>query len=81
MRTVTAYEAKMEFSELLKAAAEGETITITKHGVPVAMLVPHADAHPDPGQLIEEWRRYRKEQNITLGDGVTIRGLIDKGRV
>lgn len=82
MRTVTAYEAKKEFAELLEAAAEGETITITKHGVPVAMLVPHAEAQrPDPGQLIEEWERYRKEQNITLGDGVTIRELIEEGRV
>jgi prevent-host-death family protein len=35
-----AYEAKTHFSELLERAAAGEQITITRHGVPVARLVP-----------------------------------------
>jgi prevent-host-death family protein len=33
-------EAKAQFSKLLRRAAAGEEITITKWGVPVARLVP-----------------------------------------
>ena len=37
---VGAYEAKTHFSELLERVAAGEQITITRHGAPVARLVP-----------------------------------------
>ncbi|MFO1019636.1 MAG: type II toxin-antitoxin system prevent-host-death family antitoxin [Planctomycetales bacterium] len=37
---VGAYDAKTRFSELLDRAAGGEEITITKHGTPVARLIP-----------------------------------------
>ncbi len=38
--SVGAYEAKTHFSELLEKVEAGEEITITKHGTPVARLVP-----------------------------------------
>ena len=37
---VGAYEARTHFSELLEKVESGEEITITKHGTPVARLVP-----------------------------------------
>ena len=40
MVEVGAYEAKTHLSSLLDRVAQGETITITKHGVPVAELRP-----------------------------------------
>ncbi len=81
MKTVGAYEAKTHLPRLLDEVAAGETITITKHGRPVAQLVPPADARrPDVGKIIEEWREYRKKHNITLGDDLTIRDLIEEGR-
>jgi prevent-host-death family protein len=40
MKTVGAYEAKTHLPKLLERVAEGEKITITKHGVPVATLQP-----------------------------------------
>nr|MBA3415913.1 type II toxin-antitoxin system prevent-host-death family antitoxin [Chloroflexia bacterium] len=56
MKSVGAYEAKTHLARLLAEVAEGETITITKHGTPVAQLVPPPNARrPDVGQLIEEW--------------------------
>jgi len=39
MKTVAVFEAKNRFSELLAAVAQGEEITITRHGSPVARLV------------------------------------------
>ena len=80
MQVVGAYEAKTHLSRLLDEVAKGETITITRHGVPVAMLVPPPDKkREDVARLIEEWRRYRREQNITLG-GLSIREMIEEGR-
>ena len=38
--SVSAYDAKMHLSELLEKVEAGEEITITKHGAPVAKLVP-----------------------------------------
>jgi prevent-host-death family protein len=38
--TIGAFEAKTHLSKLLDRAEAGETITITKHGRPVARLVP-----------------------------------------
>jgi prevent-host-death family protein len=50
MMTVGAYEAKTRFSELLVDVANGETVVVTKHGVPVAHIVlvgkSFADATP-----------------------------------
>ncbi|HEY5607677.1 MAG TPA: type II toxin-antitoxin system prevent-host-death family antitoxin [Alphaproteobacteria bacterium] len=40
MDTVGAFEAKTHFASLLERVAKGETITITKHGHPIAKLVP-----------------------------------------
>lgn len=39
MKTVAVFEAKNRFSELLAAVTQGEEITITRHGSPVARLV------------------------------------------
>lgn len=81
MKTVGSYEAKTHLPRLLAEVAAGETITITKHGRPVAQLVPPPDApRPDVGKAIAEWEEYRDSRNITLGDDLTIRDLIEEGR-
>ena len=40
MIKVGSYHAKTHLPRLLKRVARGERITITRHGAPVAMLVP-----------------------------------------
>jgi prevent-host-death family protein len=42
-RTVSAAEAKMHFSDHLRSSERGESIVITRHGKPVAALVPAHD--------------------------------------
>ena len=78
MKTVGSYEAKTHLPKLLDEVAAGQTITITKHGVPVAMLVP-ADGgkHPNARQVIEQIKRLRKGRKL---GGVSIRELIAGGR-
>jgi prevent-host-death family protein len=40
MKTVQIREAKARFSALVDAASHGQPTTITRHGAPVAVLVP-----------------------------------------
>jgi len=40
MSTVTAFEAKTRFGDLLERVARGEEIVITRHEKPVARLIP-----------------------------------------
>jgi prevent-host-death family protein len=46
MKSIGVFEAKMHFSELLDTVSRGERITITRHGVPTALLVPVSEAAP-----------------------------------
>ena len=79
MKTVGAFEAKTRLSQLLDQVERGETVTITRHGEPVAQLVPAKPARdPRTGeQILAEMKRIR--EGITLG-GITIRQLIEEGR-
>lgn len=40
MATITAFEAKTRFGELLERVSRGEEIVITKHDKPVARIIP-----------------------------------------
>ena len=51
VRTMTATTAKAHFLRLLDEAAAGEEIEITRHGRPVARLVPPAGARIPKGML------------------------------
>jgi len=78
MSTVGLFDAKTHLSALVERVAHGEEITITKHGVPVAVLVPAVDRRrKDPRKIAERLRALR--QGVRL-EGVTIRQLIEQGR-
>jgi len=83
MKVIEADEAEAKFRELLAEVEDGETITIVDEGSPIARLVP-IPSGPQPGpevaKAIDDWIKYREEQNITLGDDLTIRDLIEEGR-
>jgi prevent-host-death family protein len=78
MDTVGAYEAKTQLSKLLERVMKGERITITKHGVPVAVLQP-----PDSGKsediktVISEILKFRERHSLK---GHSLKDLIEEGR-
>ena len=79
MEEVGAYEAKTHLPKLLERVAEGYRITITKHGVPVAILQPHdPEKSVDVENVITQLRDFR--ENNTL-DGISIREMIEEGRL
>ena len=78
MKTVGAYEAKTHLPKLLERVTKGELITITKHGVPVAVLQPPPSAKKsDPQEVIAEMREFRKKLKLK---GLSIRDMIEEGR-
>ena len=76
--TVGSFEAKTHLAALLARVARGERITITRHGVPVALLVPvSAPNEEDRERAIEQLKQFGKGR--TLGS-ISIRKLIEEGR-
>jgi prevent-host-death family protein len=77
--TVGAYEAKTHLSELLEKVEAGEEITITKHGAPVAKLVP-VKKEVRPEERVAAIDRIQKlAAGLCLG-GLKVKDLIREGR-
>lgn len=77
--TVGVYDAKTRFTKLLTQVEKGESVTITRHGKPIAKIIP---AEERDQALVEEavkdLRTFSKGRK--LGNDLTIRELIDEGR-
>jgi len=76
---VGVYDLKTHLSEVLALVQEGRHVTVTRHGKPIAVLVPPPAAavelRRDAIARILEGRRGR-----TLPEGSSIRDLIEQGR-
>jgi prevent-host-death family protein len=84
MATVTAFEAKTRFGELLERVSNGEEVVITRHDKPVARLVPEgARRHDEVRRSVEGLRdlqqRIRRRSKAKLTDR-DVRAAIDQGR-
>ncbi len=78
MATVGAYEAKTHLSGLLNRVAKGEIITITKHGVPVAVLQqPEITKKSIPQDVIADLKKFRENHSL---DGFSLKEMIEEGR-
>ncbi len=75
MESIGTYEAKTNLAKLLERVSKGEQFTITKHGVPIAVLqAPVSARKMIPKKAIQEIRLFRERH--LLGSG-TIRGMIE----
>lgn len=78
MVTIGSFNAKTHLPALLDRVAKGETIQITKRGVPVARLVPIlSNKNQTPQEAARQILEMRK--GITLGH-MSLRHLINEGR-
>jgi prevent-host-death family protein len=77
MKTVGVYEAKTHLPRLLDEVSEGTSVVITRHGKPVARLVPIEPAKRSVEEVIESIRRNRKGVRL---NGVPVKELINEGR-
>lgn len=79
METVGAFDAKTHLSALLDRVARGERITITRNGVPAAMLVPVGD---NSGKLTHEEivQGMRALRARVKPDVMSVRDMVNQGR-
>jgi prevent-host-death family protein len=79
METVGTFEAKTHLSELLDRVGKGETITITRHGIPAAMLVPVGETGKKltHQKIVEGMRALRKR---IKPDRMSVRKMVEEGR-
>jgi prevent-host-death family protein len=78
MKSLGVFEAKTHFSALIDAAIAGESTLITKHGKPVAELVPAGDPQRVRARLAASRIRAMRA-TVAPAPGETIRELIDDG--
>lgn len=76
---VGAYEAKTHLSELLEKVEAGEEITITKHGAPVAKLVPVKKEVCREERVAAIQRIQKLATGLSL-EGLRVKDLIREGR-
>ena len=79
METTIEHEAQTSLSQLLERVSQGERITITKHGVPVAVMKSPDDAQLHPYRKSVREMQSFEDCNVNLGT-MTIREAIDEGR-
>lgn len=74
---IGSYEAKTRLPDLLRRVEAGETVTITRHGRPVARIVP-VDDKPKMtvDEAVEQLRGFRRGRRL----GMPIRKAIEWGR-
>lgn len=79
MKTVGSYEAKTHLPRLLEEVINtGETIVITKHGVPIAQLTPMPSSqNTDISSVIRDLNSLRQEISL---NGLSVQEMIAEGR-
>jgi len=78
MVSIGSYEAKTHLPSLLERVAKGEQITITRHGVPIARLMPiEPQSAGDLQAVIAQLRQFRKGRKRGR---LSLRKMIEEGR-
>jgi prevent-host-death family protein len=79
MALIGAFEAKTHLSALLDRVSRGEKITITRHGIPAAMLIPVEETKTKltHKEIVEGMRKLRKR--IKPGK-INVRQMVQQGR-
>jgi prevent-host-death family protein len=79
METVGVFEAKTHLAALLDRVAKGEKITITRHGIPTAVLVPVAETVTKLShkEIVNGMRALRKR--VKPGR-MSIKDMVNEGR-
>ena len=78
MAKIGAYEAKTHLPALLERVSKGERLTITKHGQPIAELVPAGSSSRLTRQAaIDAMRHFRAGHSLGRS---SLRRMIERGR-
>lgn len=76
MKVIGIYEARTHFSRIVEDVERGEAFTITRHGVPVADIVPRKVRGCARREAIEKLTTFNTGRTL----GIPIRQAIEEGR-
>jgi prevent-host-death family protein len=80
MTAISVRDAKTQLSKLLDRVCGGERFVITKHGRPVAEVIPPTtEGALDMKEVIEQMQEWQEREGPRLGPGLTIRQLREGG--
>lgn len=77
MREIGVYEAKSHLPRILADVERGETITITRHGKAIALLMPVTPPRRPLAEVVDALLAFRERHPL---DDVTVRELVEEGR-
>ena len=79
MRQIKSSEAKAKLSEVLDSVERGETVQVTRHGKPIARIVPESDGRQQEIDAAVDAIRTRGKLNghVTVAEILSAR---DEGR-
>ncbi len=78
MTQIGAFEAKTHLPRLLRRVQAGERFVITRHGLPVAELIPFRSTDADKVQAaIADLKAFQATHSL---GGLSIRDMIEEGR-
>ena len=77
MLTVGSYEAKTHLPRILERVIAGEQVTITRHGTPIARIVPISPSEGDRLSAIADLKACSRGVRL---DGLNLREMIEEGR-
>ncbi|MCX8087136.1 MAG: type II toxin-antitoxin system prevent-host-death family antitoxin [Rhodocyclaceae bacterium] len=87
MKSIPVYEAKNKFSALLAAVEKGEAFLVTRHGAPVARIVPAGEGAALGDEELARRRRamqrllaFREEHPVADWGADELRAAIEEGR-
>jgi prevent-host-death family protein len=79
METVGIYEARTRLSELIEKVGKGEEVTVTRHGVPVARIIPvDGEKKLAVRDAIEAMERFGRGKSLR---GLSLKKMIREGRM
>ena len=78
MLTAGALQAKTNLAQLLDGIVQGETVVITRRGIPVATINPIAERQVQGKmQTIQAIKAFRQGNRL---NGLSVRDLVEEGR-
>jgi prevent-host-death family protein len=78
LNTISSFEAKTHFSQLMGRVQNGERITILKHNNPIAVIIPFDNTEASGAdKAINDMILFSKENKLK---GLKIKSLIEEGR-
>jgi prevent-host-death family protein len=80
VREIAAFEAKTRLGTLLDGVENGEEVRITRRGKAVARLVPATGRFDRAKARRAMDGVFDARRGLTLGDGLTLKDLVNEGR-